>query len=215
MTENTALKEKSRGSGIWVFNIILLAGLIVLYVLHFMAQDEAQPQEIQQAPAVEETSGPRIAFIDSDILMEQYEMVPEMVESFETSTRAKEAQIKEKQKEFEAKVSDFQSRLQGGNISMEIAQITEQQLMKEQQDLMSLRDELSDQLAREEFEMNLQLLDIVSKFLEEYNRTRQYDLIFNYQQGTNLFIANQVYDITPEVVELLNQEYRLRKPNKK
>jgi outer membrane protein len=214
MTENTVLKEKSRGSGIWVFNIVLLAGLIVLYILHFMGKDDAQPQIIHQAPAAGEVSAPRIAFIDSDVLMEQYEMVPEMVKSFETSTRAKEGQIREKQKEFEAKVSDFQSRLQGGNISMEIAQITEQQLMKEQQDLMTLRDELSDQLAREEFEMNLQLLDIVSKFLEEYNRSRQYDLIFNYKQGNNLFIANQAYDITPEVVELLNHEYRLRKPNK-
>lgn len=214
MTENTALKEKSRSSGIWVFNIILLAGLIVLYVLHFMAKDEAQPQVIQQTPSVGQTSGPRIAFIDSDVLMEQYEMVPEMLKSFESSTRAKELQIRDKQKEFEAKVSDFQSRLQGGNISMEIAQITEQQLMKEQQDLMNLRDELSDQLAREEFEMNLQLLEVVSKFLEEYNRSRQYDLIFNYKQGNNLFIANQVYDITPEVVELLNHEYRLRKPNR-
>jgi len=215
MTENTVLKEKSRGSGIWIFNIVLLAGLIVLYVLHFMGKDEVQPQVIQQTPSAQETTGPRIAFIDSDVLMEQYEMVPEMVKSFETSTRAKEVQIREKQKEFETKVSDFQSRLQGGNISMEIAQITEQQLMKEQQDLMSLRDELSDQLAREEFEMNLQLLEIVSQFLEEYNRSRQYDLIFNYKQGTNIFIANQIYDITPEVVELLNQEYRLRKPNKK
>lgn len=214
MTENTALKEKSRSSGIWVFNIILLAGLIVLYVLHFMAKDEAQPQVIQQTPSAGQTSAPRIAFIDSDVLMEQYEMVPEMVKSFESSTRAKELQIRNKQKEFEEKVSDFQSRLQGGNISMEIAQITEQQLMKEQQDLMNLRDELSDQLAREEFEMNLQLLEVVSKFLEEYNRSRQYDLIFNYKQGNNLFIANQAYDITPEVVELLNHEYRLRKPNR-
>lgn len=214
MTENTALKEKSRGSGIWVFNLILMFGLVVLYVLHFLDKDESTPQVIQQVPSKMESSGPKIAYVNSDILMEQYEMVPEMVNSFEASTRRKEAQIREKQVEFEEKVTDFQGRLQSGSISMEIAQITEQQLMKEQQDLMSLRDELSDQLAREEFEMNLQLLEIVSQFLEEYNRTRQYDLIFNYQQGTNLFIANQAYDITPEVVELLNHEYRLNKQKK-
>jgi outer membrane protein len=214
MTENTELQGKSRGSGIWIFNIILLAGLIVLYVLHFTTRSEDRPREVSQPAITDQGSGPRIAFIDSDLLMEQYEMVPDMVKSFEASTRGKETIIRERQKEFEQKVSDFQTRLQSGSISMEIAQITEQQLMKEQQELMNLRDELSDELAREEYQMNLELLEIVSRFLESYNQTRQYDLIFNYKQGTNIFVANSVYDITPEVVELLNQEYRLRKPRR-
>ena len=129
-------------------------------------------------------------------------------------TREKESVIREKQRELEQKFNDFQQRLQSGSISMEIAQITEQQLIREQQELMKLRDDLSEQLSMEEYSMNLQLLEIVSAFLEEYNRTRQYDLIFNFKQGTNLFVANKVYDITSEVVGLLNQEYRLRKPRR-
>ncbi len=214
MAEKTENDGNRRSRSIWVFNILLLAAIIVLYVLHFTAEQPEQTRIIQTQPATEATSGPRIAFVDSDLLMEQYEMVPEMIKSFETSTREKEAVIREKQKEFEERVSDFQNRLQSGNISMEIAQITEQQLMREQQELMDLRDELSQQLAREEFEMSLELYGAVSNFLKEYNRTRQFDLIFNYKEGSDLFIANSAYDITPEVVELLNHEYRLRRPRR-
>lgn len=214
MTENLENKGKSQVLRLWIVNIFLMVGLIVLYVLHFSSKSEGQPQKAGQPLTAEQITGPRIAFIDSDTLMVQYEMVSEMVKSFEASTRVKEATMRKRQNEFELKVNDFQQRVQSGSISMEIAQITEQQLMTEQQELMSLRDELSDQLAKEEFDMNVQLLDIVSIFLEDYNRTKQYDLIFNFKKGTNLFIANQVYDITPEVIELLNQEYQLKSQKK-
>lgn len=211
MTENQDPVKKGRLSAHWLMHIILAAGLIALFYLQFNEEPAGQVADFEPKTQTGKSEGLRIAFVNSDILMEQYEMVPEMIKTFEASTRKKEAQIREKQSEFEQRVSDFQQRLQSGNISMEIAQITEQQLMKEQQDLMNLRDELSEQLAREEYEMNLQLMQIVSQFLEDYNRTRQFDLIFNYGTGNNLFLANQSYDITPEVVELLNQEYRLRK----
>lgn len=213
MSENIENKGRMPLTAIWIINILLMIGLVVLYMLHFTGEKKPGSSDLQQELS-EPGSGPRIAYIDTDLIMEQYEMVPEMIKSFESSTKSKESVIREKQKSFEQRVTEFQQRVQSGAISTEIAQITEQQLMKEQQDLLSLRDELSDQLSREEYEMNLQLFKIVSEFLEEYNRTRQYDLIFNYKQGSNLFIANKVYDITPEVVEMLNQEYRLRKAKK-
>lgn len=211
MTETQDHARKGRLSAHWLMHIILAAGLITLFYLQFNKEPAGQVADFEPKTQTGKSEGLRFAFVNSDILMEQYEMVPEMIKTFEASTRKKETQIREKQSEFEQRVSDFQQRLQSGNISMEIAQITEQQLMKEQQDLMNLRDELSEELAREEYEMNLQLMQIVSQFLEDYNRTRQFDLIFNFSPGNNLFFANQSYDITPEVVELLNQEYRLRK----
>jgi len=214
MTEGIENRGNSQRAGIWIFNIVLMIGLVVLYILHFTTKKDQGTQPLLLQAANEAGSGPRIAYIDSDFLMDQYEMVPEMIASYEASTRGKETKLRQRQKEFEQRVSDFQQRMQSGSISMEIAQITEQQLMKEQQELMELRDDLAGQLAKEEYEMNLKLWDIVSKFLEDYNRTRQYDLIFNFKHGTNIFIANQAYNITPEVVELLNQEYRLKKPKK-
>lgn len=214
MTEIIENKGKKPLTAIWIWNLLLMAGLIVLYVLHFTAEKKSVAP-VSQQPVLSETGlAPRIAYIDTDLIMEQYEMVPEMIKSFESSTKSKESVIRQKQKSFEQKVTEFQQRVQSGAISSEIAQITEQQLMKEQQEVLNLRDELSDQLSREEYEMSLQLFKIVSDFLEEYNRTRQYDLIFDYKKGANLLKANKMYDITPEVIEMLNQEYRLRKPKK-
>ncbi|NLN95077.1 MAG: OmpH family outer membrane protein [Bacteroidales bacterium] len=197
-----------------VINIVLLIGLIVLYILHFSSVKNTKT--VENIPQQKEMPSefPRIAFIDSDVLMDQYEMVSSMVTKFENSTKGKEAVIREKQSSLERRYTDLQQRVQSGSISLEIAQITEEQLIKEQQELMMLRDELSEQLSKEEYEMNLELYDIVSRFLEEYNQIHNYDLIFNFKKGNNYFIANHAYDITPEVVELLNQDYRLKQPRK-
>ncbi len=214
MTENIENQGKQKMPGLMIVNIVLFAGLVILYVLHFRSSSNPDSSDTNLKQSEIASSLPRIAFIDSDVLMDQYEMVPDMVKTFENSTKGKESVIREKQMALEQRYNELQQRVQNGSITMEIAQISEQQLMKEQQDLMKLRDELSEQLSREEYELNLELFDIVSKFLEDYNRTRQYDLIFNFKKGNNYFIANHAYDITPEVVELLNQEYRLKKPGK-
>jgi len=211
MNEGIENKGSSPRAGIWIFNIALMIGLIVLYIFHFTARKDQGTKTKPQQDSAETSIGPRIAYIDSDSLMAHYEMVQEMLATFEASTRSKESKLRQQEQEFEKRVNDFRERMQSGSISMEIAQITEQQLMKEQQELIDLRDELAEQLAHEEHEMNRELWDNVSKFLAEYNRTRQFDLIFNYQHGTNIFIANQAYNITPEVVALLNHEHHLKK----
>ncbi|MGB4204388.1 MAG: OmpH family outer membrane protein [Bacteroidales bacterium] len=214
MTENLENQGGKKAPKLSVINIILLIGLIVLYILHFSSTRNTKT--VEKIPQKKESPSefPRIAFIDSDVLMDQYEMVSSMITKFENSTKGKEAMIREKQSSLEKRYADLQQRVQNGSISLEIAQITEEQLIKEQQELMKLRDELSEQLSKEEYEMNLELYDIVSKFLEEYNQIHNYDLIFNFKKGNNYFIANHAYDITPEVVELLNQDYRLKQPRK-
>lgn len=214
MTESIENQGGKNAPKLSVINIVLLIGLIVLYILHF--SNVKNTKTVENIPQQEEMPSkfPRIAFIDSDVLMDQYEMVSSMVTKFENSTKGKEAVIREKQSSLERRYTDLQQRVQSGSISLEIAQITEEQLIKEQQELMMLRDELSEQLSKEEYEMNLELYDIVSRFLEEYNQIHNYDLIFNFKKGNNYFIANHAYDITPEVVELLNQDYRLKQTRK-
>ncbi|HPK04685.1 MAG TPA: OmpH family outer membrane protein [Bacteroidales bacterium] len=214
MTENLENQGGKKTPKLSVINIILLIGLIVLYILHFSSIKNTKTVENIAMQKEMPSEFPRIAFIDSDVLMDQYEMVSSMIIEFEKSTKGKEAMIREKQSSLEKRYADLQQRVQSGSISLEIAQITEEQLIKEQQELMMLRDELSEQLSKEEYEMNLELYDIVSRFLEEYNQIHNYDLIFNFKKGNNYFIANHAYDITPEVVELLNQDYRLKQPRK-
>ncbi|MDP2424404.1 MAG: OmpH family outer membrane protein [Bacteroidales bacterium] len=205
-------KKQSYQTGL---NIFLLVGLGVLFILHVTEKKTSQNKE--QGPAVAENLNrvPSIAFINSDSIMVHYELVKDMRKLFEASTKRKENELKAQQKTFEGKVSEYQRKLNSNAISGDIAQITEQQLMKEQQRLVDFRDELTEELAREEYELNIQLLDSVTNFLVRYNQAKQYDAVFNFKQGSTIFIRNDAMDITPEVLEKLNDEYRLKTPPKK
>jgi outer membrane protein len=194
-------------------NVILFAAVIVLFYMQF--HKPSAPAGLSE-PAIRVVnpadSELRLAYINTDIIMQRYERVPEMIASLEASTRTKEASLRRRQSEFEVKVNDFQRKMQSGSITMEIAQITEQQLMLEQQEIMELRESYRDELSRQEMEMELELFNKISSFLEEFNKTRNFDIIFNYTRGSSIYLAGESFNITDEIVELLNAEHRLRKP---
>lgn len=196
-----------------VLSITAIVGMVILYILHF---SNLQPfgSDNREGSAIEGNQPGnvlRVAYVNSDSIMAHYELVNDMRQSLEESTRRKEESLRKRQRTFEVKVEEFQQRVSNNLITLDIAQIQEQQLMREQQELLELRDRLAEELAQEEFDMNIQLFDSVSNFLSRYNILHQYDIIFNNKPGTIFFVANEAFDITAEVLEALNDEYRLSK----
>ncbi len=199
-----------------VLNVIFAAAILGLFLMYFLGRFQQPSTGTNQGTEnTNAVAGPRIAYVNSDSIMANYELVKDMRQAFTASTRQKEIELKTKQKVWENKVADFQKRVGANAISMDIAQITEKQLMEEQQSLVSLRDKLTEQLAAEEYELNVQLLDNVTGFLTLYNQEKKYDLVFNYKAGTTIFLANQAMDITNEVLSQLNAEYLSKKPARK
>ncbi len=198
-----------------ILSIAALVGIVVLFILHFRSQQlitkdaggGGEHAELHARDLI------RVAYVNSDSIMAQYELVGDMRRSLELSTRQKEESLRKRQRDFEAKVDEFQQRVSNNLITMDIAQIQEQQLLREQQELVDLRDRLAEELAHEEFELNIQLFDSVSNFLTRYNTLHHYDIIFNNKPGTIFFLANEAFDITAEVIEALNAEYRLSMQN--
>jgi outer membrane protein len=55
--------------------------------------------------------------------------------------------------------------------------------------------------------MNEQLRDSIYKFLQEYNKDHKYQMILSNTMNDNIMVADNAYNITNEVVELLNAKY--------
>ena len=90
----------------------------------------------------------------------------------------------------------------------------EQQLMVEQQNLYTLRDELTMQLSEEEQVSNRKLIDNIMEFLKVYNQDKGYQFIFSNSFGDNVLFANESLDITYSVLEGINEEYRQAQADK-
>ncbi len=193
-----------------IINIVLFLGLIALYALHFLGPRSETQYSGEHMAGVErkiDEAFHSIAYVDNEILMEDYLLAVKMQADFEAEQLRLENDLDRRQRNFQNEVERFQRDIQRGHVSMEEAQLLEQELMRQQQDLFQLGDTYRDRLARKEFEMNNELLDKIQDFLDRYNHEKGYDFILGYARGGGILHANKAYDITAEVLELLNLEY--------
>lgn len=190
-----------------IINIVLFFGLIALYAMHFSTRtDEDTVAKGTIERKIDEAFN-AIAYVDNEVLMEDYMFAIELRNDFEAEQRRLENDLDRRQRNFQMAVERFQREIQAGTIGMEEAQLKEQELMQQQQDLIQLNETYRDRLARKEFEMNSELLDKISDFLERYNEDKGYDFILGYAKGGGILYARDAHDITREVLRLLNEEY--------
>lgn len=188
---------------------ILLAGLILLYVLHFTTEKTEQviPVAFQKAGA-KSTS---VVFVNIDTLNNHYEFIKVMKADLESTGKRMHDEILAEQTAFEKEAADFQKQVAANTISEEKAKVVYESLMQKQQLLMDKKDRYSEQIADKELKMNLTLLDTVTNFLKRYNRTYKYDYIMGLKTAGEILVANDTLDITSDVLKALNEDYRKKK----
>jgi outer membrane protein len=213
-----ALKKQKNGNSHLPITLLLAAGLMVMYILFFTRKDiSTEPSAIAQTAAQNITGSATIpiAFVDTDELLEKYDLVKVLSAQLEQEQRNKDASFRKKQREYEEEAAYFQESVQKQTISESSAQQIYEQLMMKQQDLYELQEQYSSELARKELEMTRVLLDSVKNYLARANQTYQFDYILNYSMAGTILHAKDTFDITESVLNGLNQEYKAKYPDPK
>jgi outer membrane protein len=193
-----------------ISNIVLLAGLIVLYILFFTMKRSEEPK----APMALQKSGTKslsVVFVNADSLNEKYEFVGVLKKNLEATGKRLQAEIFAEQSNFEKEAADFQKQVAGNTISEEKAKMEYESLMQKQQAIVEKKDRFTQQVADMELQMNLRLLDTITNFLKRYNQIYNFDYIMTYKTAGEILIANDTLDITNDVLRSLNKEYNERK----
>jgi outer membrane protein len=213
-----ALKKQKSGNNHLLITLLLAAGLIVLYIL-FFTQKESKPLPFTASqPVISKITGSSstpIAFVNTDELLDGYDLVKVLSAQLEQEQRKKDADFRKKQREYEEEAAYFQESVQKQTISESSAQKIYEQLMMKQQDLYELQEQYSSELARKELEMTKVLLDSVKNYLSRANQIYQFDYILNYSMAGSILLAKDTFDITESVLTGLNQEYQAKYPDKK
>ncbi|HLN52463.1 MAG TPA: OmpH family outer membrane protein [Lentimicrobium sp.] len=201
---NSEKPRRNNNIVLTVINIVLLIGLIILYFIILKPGDKLPVKAIQKASA----GGPAIAYVNTDTILANYDLVKRMKDQLQANTDKLERELKSKQASFEKDAAYFQEQVNKKAISEASAQEIYASLMQEQQKLYDLREKYSADLAEQEFKMNQLLLDSLDNFLGRYNKKMNFDYILSYNKGGSILIANDTLDITREILDLLNAEYK-------
>ena len=185
----------------------LLALAIVLGFTQCAGNNNAATTSAPAAGAAG-SSNMKIAFVEIDSLLTKYNFWNDLSEQMLKKEENIRTTLNEKGKKLEAEAREFDRKIQNnGYASRERAEQEQARLMKQQQELQELQQKLANDLAAENQKNSLELRDSINSFLNEYNKTKGYDLIISNTAFDNLLYGNPAYNITNEIVEGLNARY--------
>lgn len=187
----------------YFFGVLALAAVMA-------SCNNASPKmdEKPQAAGAENVGGMKIAFVEVDSLMTQYNFAKDYSVTLQKKSNNARNTLTQKSNELQAAVSNFQQKLQNnGFTSREQAASVQQGIERRQRDLQELQARLESELASETQKFNEALRDSLNSFLASYNKDKQFDLILS-KAGDNILFADRKFDITKDIINGLNKRYK-------
>ena len=190
-------------------NIILSVALAAATTMGLVSCDKSSPKMDDKTPASAQKSGEcaKIAYVEVDSIMTQYQFCKEYSKILETKGNNIQKTLATKQQQLQAAAANFQQKIQQNAYTREQAEAIQAGLQKQNNDLQVLNQRLSAEFQTETDNFNKALHDSLQHYLAFYNKDKKYSLIFS-KQGDNLLYADKAYDITNEVVAGLNKAYK-------
>ena len=187
--------------------VVLFLAVAGLYFLHFSGTKKSGP-----ARSCYPNLLPRgIAYINIDSVIFKFDMFKDKREDLLTKQKSAEAELNSKGTQYEKGARDYQEKVQKGLVTRATAAEMEQALLQQQQELVSLRDKLQSNLMEEEQVMNRQILEYITRFLEENKTEYNYQYIFGKSFGSVILYGDPASDITQKVLDAINKKYQAEK----
>lgn len=194
----------------YVIEGILAAAIVCLFVMQLSGHKEGGVAVAKME--TDSTGAPLkafpVAYINVDSLLQKYNFSIDLNEQILKKQENARASYTQKARSLQAEVKDFQYKMQNGAFATrERAEQEQQRLMKKEQELQELDARLTKELMEQTQAMNEQLRDTVVRCLKLYNKDKGYQIIFSNTAGSPIFLADDVYNITGEIIEFLNKRY--------
>lgn len=192
-----------------IINVIFGICIIVLFVLHFTdKKGSTETMGIIETDSAGVAIKMPVAYVNVDSLLIKYDYSKDLNEVLLRKRENAQATLTQKARQLETEMAEFQKKHENNAfLSEQSFKSQQQRLLKKQQDLQVLEENLSKQLMEDQQVMNEQLRDSIYNFLKKYNLDKKYQIILSNTMNDNIMIADPAYDITDEIVELLNKNY--------
>ena len=169
-------------------------------------EEESTNESVQQ----EEVTGLKIAYVELDTLMSQYQLYKDYSEVLTRKGNNIQKTLAQKQRALESHAASVQKKYESNEFTtrdeVERAQAS---IQKEQNDLAELADRLQNEFAIEQARINEEARDSIQSFLKRYNKSKKFDYVL-VKAGDNLLIANPKFNITNDIVKGLNKRYKIK-----
>ena len=184
----------------YIFSALAIAAMMV-------SCNNAAPK-IDDQPAATSGDGLKIAFVEVDSLMTQYDFAKDYSVTLQKKSNNARNTLTQKGTALQAAVNNFQQKINNNGFqSREQAASVQNAIQRQQNDLQELQARLENELATETAKFNEALRDSLQNFLKAYNADKKFDLILS-KAGDNILLGSSQLDITQDVINGLNKRYK-------
>lgn len=148
----------------------------------------------------------KTAYIDTSKLMKEYTEAKDVEAKFKSKSDEMGHQLELEIKRFKADAANFQRNAQANGQLW--AQQNGMALQKREQELQYAQQMMSQQL---QLQMGTEMDSLVSgikKYIKSYGKEKGYSYIYGTGESATILYAEDKYDITSEVIKLLNDKYK-------
>lgn len=166
----------------------------------------AQQTNVPQQQASVAVSGLKLAYVDVDSLLANYLFYQDLVEEMTRKEENYRLALTEEYNKLQKEINDFQKKVENNVYSSaERAESERNRLLKKQQAFEEKQRQYSVEFDNEGAANSEKISEIVDDYIKKYNQTHGYDMIIS---KASLLFANEALNITAEVLDGLNSEYK-------
>ncbi len=151
----------------------------------------------------------KTAYVDTSKLLEDYNEAKDIQSKYKNKSTVMGKELEAEVAKFKSEAASFQKNAQANGQVW--AQENGARLQKKEQELGYAQQAMLQQLQQESgVEMDT-LVKKVKKFIKSYGKEKGYAYIYGTGEAVSILYAEDKYDITKEIVKLLNEKYKAPK----
>lgn len=154
----------------------------------------------------EEAKELKTAYVDTSKLMEEYTEAKDIEAKYKSKSTEMGKELEAEITRFRADAASFQKNAQANGQAW--AQQKGAELQKREQQLQYAQQSMLQQLQRESGTEMDSLVKRVKTFIKGYGKDNGYAYIYGTGEAATVLYAEEKYDITNEIVKLLNEKYK-------
>ena len=154
-----------------------------------------------------------IAFIQADSLYRNYQLQLDLAQDLIQQKTQAEDQVNKQMAAFQREYQDFAQKVQTNSfIGGQSRQESEaRRLQQKQAQIEQHAQALQSDLALLSSQYDARVNDSIQAVLADYNKEKNFEVIYSSVPNTTVFYVKEKYDITKEVLDLLNARYEAGK----
>ncbi|MBD3724013.1 MAG: OmpH family outer membrane protein [Flavobacteriaceae bacterium] len=148
----------------------------------------------------------KTAYIDTSVLLEKYEKFKDEDEKFKVKSQEMGRPLQAKLQAFQSEANNFQRNAQIKGMAW--AQQKGAELQQREQQLAVEQDALLRQIQVESDSIRTEIIKNLKDYIKSYGKKQGYDYIYGTGDAATVLYAKDSYDITNDVLKLLNDEFK-------